>query len=187
MQAMTEEDLLERYIAGERDFQGVILSDILLGRGRGDSVNLERVDFFGAIFKKILIERYPTTNVTIGSRFTNCNFSRSKWEFCQMPALIGCNLQYSVMEGCFFSGRFVDCNWRYGQIIGQYVDEFIFERCDLRGLRRSDGASIGQIGDYIRNAGFYGNGYVNTIDPDGVFHSGIYCDLARPDPEEIPF
>lgn len=96
MQEMVEQELLERYAAGERDFQSVILSNILLGRGGGHGVNLEGVDFSGAIFKKILVEHYPTTNVTIGSKFTNCNFSRSKWEFCQMPALIGCN--YTILR-----------------------------------------------------------------------------------------
>lgn len=104
MQDMTREELLERYAAGERDFQGVILSDLRLGGGGG--VNLEGVNFSGAIFKHILIEPYRSTNITIGSEFINCNFSRSMWEFCEMPILIGCNLQYALMRGCFFAGKF---------------------------------------------------------------------------------
>ena len=184
MQDITTEELLVRYAAGERDFTGVILSNIRVGGGGG--VNLEGVNFSGAIFKNILIERYRTTKITIGSKFTNCNFSYSKWSFCDMPRLIGCNLQYSVMESCLFCIRFIDCDWRYSQLIGANFDEFIMERCDLRGGLWSDGPSIGfeNRGDGQGNFTYQ---YVDTIDPDGVFHSGIYNSLPRPTSDEIPF
>jgi uncharacterized protein YjbI with pentapeptide repeats len=181
---MDAEELLKGYAAGERDFAGITLSDIRLGGGGG--VNLEGVNFSGAIFKNILIERYRTTNITIGSKFTNCNFSYSKWSFCEMPRLVGCNLQYSVMEGCFFSRRFIDCDWRYGQLIGADFDEFILERCDLRERLLSIGPFLG-FEDRGGGLQYWGYEYVNTIDPDGVFHSGIYCSLPRPTSDEIPF
>jgi hypothetical protein len=190
MAEITAEELLARYAAGERDFQGVILSGIVWGRAGGARVNLEGANFTRAIFKQILCEPYPTTNVTIGGEFINCNFSYSEWEFCDMPSMRGCSLQYAVMKGCFFSTKFVDCDFRASQMIGRYFDRgiLVFERCDLTGLITSDGPTVGPS-NYVRWIPSPDDIYLNTIDPDGVFRSGVCSSWPRfdPDPEQIPF
>ena len=182
MQNITREELLARYAAGERDFRGVILQYVSL-----DGVELEGVDFTGAIFNTV---SFKSVTVAIGDNhttrrtvFTNCNFSCSEWWFCYVPKLIGCNLQFAVMEGCYFRPNFVNCDWRDGQIIGAYFDEFIFEGCDLRNMRWSSGICIFPE-EYFRPG--WTILYRNTIDKNGVFHSGIHCTLPDPD-DIIPF
>ncbi|WP_396136496.1 pentapeptide repeat-containing protein, partial [Chamaesiphon sp. VAR_48_metabat_403] len=179
MAEITAKELLARYAAGERDFQGVILSGIVLNCSPKGIVNLEGVNFAGTIFRQIRMGQYWHSNVTIGSKFINCNFSHSKWEFCQMPALIGCNLQYSVMKGCRYKPSFVDCNWRYGQIIGATLNDMIFERCDLsRGEWNFDAPYL-TVENEWEQRGFFSFRYIDTIDIDGIFHSGIDCSWPR--------
>ena len=114
--------------------------------------------------------------------YLNCNFSCSEW-LCRIPKMSGCNLQYAVMEGCYFRPNLIDCDWKYGQIIGAYFDEFIFERCDLREIRWSSGAWIGA--EIYRSPGWIII-YRDTFDSEGVFRSEIDCPL--PDPNDpIPF
>jgi uncharacterized protein YjbI with pentapeptide repeats len=177
------EELLARYNAGERSFQNIILSNIRLSN---DGVQLEEVNFSGAIFKDIFMYRASSINVSIGSIFINCNFSKSVWEFCEMPGFKGCNLQYALMRGCYFYIRFTDCDWRYGQVIGANFDEMIFERCNLSEGKWSNGRYIG-FEDRGSGLGNFGIGYIETFDTDGVFHSGIYCNLPISGGDEIPF
>jgi hypothetical protein len=78
MAEITAEELLAKYAAGERDFQGVILSGIRWGCPGGGTVNLEGTNFTGAIFKQIICAPpYRTNNAAIGGKFINCNFSHS--------------------------------------------------------------------------------------------------------------
>lgn len=182
MQDITREDLLKRYAAGERDFQGVILQYISL-----DGVELEGVDFTGAIFNSVTFESVWIDNCISNCGFINCNFSCSEWWFCRIPEMSGCNLQYAVMEACYFRGSSVDCDWRSSHTIEAYHDEFIFERCDLRESRESTGRY--HLGPEPYGHPGFGILYRDTLDRDGVFHSGIDCTLrTRPDPNDpIPF
>jgi uncharacterized protein YjbI with pentapeptide repeats len=184
MAEITIEELLARYNAGSRDFHGSVLSDIVLGQLEESRIDIEGVNFTGAIFRNILREEW-----VINTKFINCNFSQSVWEFCEMPAMRGCNLQYALMRGCFFSTKFVDCDFRSSQMIGRYFDRgiLVFERCDLTGLITSDGPYVGPR-RYIRWVPSPDDIYLNTIDADGIFRSGICCDLPLSIPGfEVPF
>ena len=184
---MDREELLGRYVAGERDFRGVILQYISL-----DGVKLEGVNFTGAIFnavsfKTTLIDPEDISQGFNEPVFLNCNFSCSEWWVCRIPKLIRCNFQYTVMEGCYFFGRFVDCDWRYGQIKGSYWDDVIFDRCDLREMKLSQEYTLMPellIPELYNLDSTFGIMYRNTFDKDGVFHSGIYCTLGSP---RLPF
>lgn len=186
MMEISGQDLLTRYQAGERSFQDTILSNISLSN---DGIHLEGVDFSGAIFKDIFMYRRGVKiNVVIGSTFVNCNFSRSVWDFCEMPGLIGCDLQYALMRGCYFFGRhgkFIDCDWRYGQIVGANFDEMIFERCNSSEGKWIKGSYIG-FEDRGSGLGNFNIAYIDTFDTDGIFHSGSHCNLPIPG-DEIPF
>lgn len=176
MTEITAEELLIRYEAGERSFPNIILSDVCLiwdgvntlgedyGVNEAGGVELTGVDFSGAIFQNIRIEHsFQITNVTFRTRFINCNLSHSVWEFCEMPNLIGCNLQYALMRGCFFDRQFTDCDWRYGRIIGADFDDMIFKQCDLREGRWLDGNCIAfENSDRGQGRGNFGLAFIDT-------------------------
>ena len=171
MQNITGEELLAQYQQGKRDFRGVILQYTSL-----DIAKLEGVDFTGAIFN----------NVSLQLTFINCNFFCSEWWFCRIPKFMGCNMQYAVFEGCYFSGISVDSDWKNSQTMSPYHDEFIYERCDLRGMRKSSGGIYLGPEDYCTPG--FGVLYKNTFDEDGFFHSGICCTFTLRDPnDDIPF
>jgi uncharacterized protein YjbI with pentapeptide repeats len=184
---MDREELLGKYVAGERDFRGVILQYISL-----DGVKLEGVNFTGAIFnavsfKTTLIDSEDISQGFNEPIFVNCNFSCSEWWVCRLPKLVGCNFQYSTMEGCYLFDRFVDCDWRYSQIKGCYWDDCIFEGCDFREMRLNQEFVLmpqilmPELYDFDPS---FGIRYVNTFDKDGVFHSGIYCTIRS---SRLPF
>ena len=170
---MTREEFLSRYNAGERDFRGVVLQLISL-----DGVQLKGVDFTGAIFNEVSFNVAPIYSQGIfkgtrGCLFTNCNFSCTELWFCEIPKLFGCNFQYSVMEGCYFGSKFIDCDWRNSQIIGATFDDAIFEGCNLTGQRFTwTGRSVKSE---VSGLGWFGIFYKNSFDSDRVFHSGIFC------------
>jgi hypothetical protein len=162
---MDGEELLRRYAAGERDFRGVIFQHINL-----DGIELEEADFTGAIFNNI------GKSNSFDSIFVNCNFSCSEWWSCVTPKLVGCNLQYAVMKSCRFWSKFINCDWRFGQIKGAYWDDFVFEECDLREMRWSEEGRILVPEPYVDPN--FGLLFRNTFDKDGAFHSGICCNVS---------
>ena len=89
------------------------------------------------------------------------------------------------MEGCYYFGdKFLNCDWRNGQFVGGIFDELIFDRCDLSNTRWGKGSR--SVGGEYAGLGSWTVHYKNTIDKNGVFHSGIYCSLPDPN-DDIPF
>ena len=172
---MDREELLGKYVAGERDFRGVILQYISL-----DGVKLEGVNFTGAIFnavsfKTTLIDSEDISQGFNEPIFVNCNFSCSEWWVCRLPKLVGCNFQYSTMEGCYLFDRFVDCDWRYSQIQGCYWDDLYF-----RGMRFQRNEVESRICSNAPNS-YWGlnNGKVLTLKI--VFSAIRSCQIAKCD------
>jgi hypothetical protein len=77
-------------------------------------------------------------------------------------------LQHALMRGCFFDRKFIDCDWRYGRVVGVDFDDIIFERCDLRKGRWSSGIYIG-FPDEDRGGGRgnFGIAFIDTL-TDGL-------------------
>lgn len=164
MREITEGELLERYSAGERDFRYVILQHTTLRQ-----IQFVGVDFTGAIFNSINFKENRT-------KFINCNFSCVEWWFCIMPHLARCNLQYSVIEGCYFHGGFVDCDIRYSHIIGVCWDDAIMERCNLTGVRLSRGmrrpVMLEDDNGPVYGLGTFGIYFKNSLDQNGILYTG---------------
>ena len=69
-------------------------------------------------------------------------------------------------------------------VVGGIFDELIFDRCDLSNTRWGKGSR--SVGGEYAGLGSWTVHYKNTIDKNGVFHSGIYCSLPDPN-DDIPF
>ena len=180
MAEITSEELLARYKAGERDFRRIIIKFATLKDFDIEGVNFTETTFIHVSF----MYTWAVMNI-VGCRFINCNFLRSEWQFCDMPNLIGCNLQSNVMRGCVFRRRnFIDCDLRFSQIIGKWFEEFTFIRCDLSGGMWSEGLCLPV--EY-RGSPSFGISLIDTIDTDGVFYSGIACPWPGLNTEEVPF
>ena len=173
---MDAEELLGRYEAGERDFQGVTLQYISL-----NAIEFIEADFTGAIFNHVSFKSILTNNSVVNCSFINCNLSCSQWWYCRIPMLVASYMQYAVMEGCYVRGDFINCDWRNSQVISCFFDGVVFDRCDLRNMRWSDGRRY--VGSECEGLDPCGVLYTETFDREGVFHPRVY----RGSRYEIPF
>ncbi len=132
---MTAEELLQRYIAGGRNFSGIVISELREGLFRGinlSDINLEGssidIDFSGAILRRANL-RYSVwhfwkwENVDLSGSdmtginnictciFVRCNFSNTIWD-----------------QADLFQSTFKDCD-----LLGANFDNTKFSEVDLYG------------------------------------------------------
>ncbi|MCC3531589.1 MAG: pentapeptide repeat-containing protein [Oscillatoriales cyanobacterium] len=135
-ESIAVEELLRRYVAGDRDFQNIILEYADLS-----GVELQNIDLTGAQFNYVNLSGINLNMCKLGSaEFWYCNFRDAK--------ILSCNLESTRFFDCYFRGvntsacnltrtHFIRINFEYAKIYG-----FGDEPCECWDITREDGVFI---------------------------------------------
>ncbi len=100
MEKITAEDLLRRYAAGCRDFQG-----ILIEYGDLSGVELQNIDLGGARFSYVNLSSIKLWDCDLGAEFSYCNLRDVNIESCRLSyaRFFDCDLRGANTRICNFT------------------------------------------------------------------------------------
>jgi uncharacterized protein YjbI with pentapeptide repeats len=136
---ITREELLQRYAAGERDLQHIILEYADL-----NGVELQNIDLRGAQFNYVNLSRLNLHRCELGSaQFWYCNFREAK--------ITSSHLEYA---------RFFDCDFTGFNSSGCNITRVYFIRVNLQGAKLYGfGEDPCEFWDVIRPDGVFNPGF----------------------------
>jgi hypothetical protein len=143
---MNVEELLKRYAAGERDFNG-LKDDVDLSRA-----NLQGVDLSGANLSCVNLSGANLSQVNLSqcdlsdTDFTGANLSQANLfaanlnnAYCDEANLNSANLSQANLENAQLTGaNFYQANLRNANLSSAYLESADFRNADLRGVNLED-------------------------------------------------